>query len=89
MTEALTPDEVSELLALMDEPIRPAEVAAVGRKRRKCKRTPAHPHCKSVRWARAYEALRRKGKSKKSAAQISNWMHARWMRGQIKRRAFP
>lgn len=85
----LTGDEIAELLALFDEPGPPAEVAAAGRRRRKCKRTPAHPHCKSVKWSRVYEALRRKGKSKKNAAQIANHMYNKWRAGLVKRKAWP
>lgn len=57
--------------------------------RKKCKRTPLHPHCKSVKWSTMYEALRRKGYSKSKAARISNQRHKEWKRGQIKRKRFP
>jgi hypothetical protein len=87
---ALSADDVAELLAIFGAPDdHLARTAAPGRKRRKCKRTPMHPHCKSVRWSRAYEALRRKGKSKREAAQISNAMYAKWRQGRIVRKAFP
>ena len=59
------------------------------RGRKKCKRTPLHPHCKSVKWSRMYEALRRKGYSKSKAARISNSAHNKWQQGRIKRKAFP
>lgn len=78
----------AELLAIFDAPDTPAAYTAAGR-RRKCKRTPLHPHCKSVKWARVYEALRRKGKSKKNAAQIANHMHNKWRAGLINRKAYP
>lgn len=35
---------------------------------------PGHKHGKSVKWPKVYEALRRKGMSKKKAARISNSM---------------
>lgn len=96
-------DEYAEIYSLLDldDDIADAVVAAIpdrsgrahvaraGRRRRRCKRTPLHPHCKSVKWARVYEALRRKGKSKKNAAQIANHMHARWRAGLINRKAYP
>jgi hypothetical protein len=88
---ALSEADVAELLAILDTPESElARTAAIGRKgRRKCKRTPLHPHCKSVKWARVYQALRRKGKSKKNAAQIANSMHNKWLQGRIKRKAWP
>lgn len=58
-------------------------------KRRECKRTPLHPHCKSVKWSRMYEALRRKGMSKEKAARISNERYNQWRMGLIKRKTFP
>lgn len=100
----VTADEYAEvyaLLAIDDPAVADAVVAAIpdrsgrayvaraGRKRRKCKRTPAHPHCKSVKWARVYEALRRKGKSKKNAAQIANHMHNKWRAGLVTRKTWP
>lgn len=91
----MTPDGISEadyaeVFALLDLPDdQAARTAAPGRRRRRCKRTPLHPHCKSVKWARVYEALRRKGKSKKNAAQIANHMHNKWRAGLINRKAYP
>jgi hypothetical protein len=84
----LSEDDVAELLAILDAPATPGAVTAAGR-RRKCKRTPAHPHCRSVKWSRVYEALRRKGKSKKNAAQIANSMHNKWLMGRVKRKTWP
>lgn len=84
----LTEADVAELLAILDAPAG-AHVAGVGRKKRKCRRTPAHPHCRSVKWSRVYEALRRKGKSKKNAAQIANSMHNKWLQGRVIRRTWP
>lgn len=84
----LSEADVAELLAILDAPA-VAHTAGLGRKKRKCKRTPAHPHCKSVKWARVYEALRRKGKSKKNAAQIANSMHNKWLMGRVKRKTWP
>lgn len=86
----LTVADVAELVAILDTPDSElARTAAAGRKRRKCKRTPSHPHCKSVKWARVYQALRRKGKSKKNAAQIANSMHNKWLQGRVKRKTWP
>lgn len=84
----LTADEYEELLGLFDQPDNPTAYTAAGRRRR-CKRTPKHPHCRSVKWARVYQALRRKGKSKKNAAQIANSMHNKWLMGRIKRKTWP
>lgn len=96
----LSVEDAAELAAILDDPVDDdldidgvdgdTVVAALGRrKRRKCKRTPAHPHCKSVKWSRVYEALRRKGKSKKNAAQIANSMHNKWLMGRVKRKTWP
>jgi hypothetical protein len=85
----LTADEYEELLGLFDQPDGPTAHTAAGRRRRRCKRTPAHPHCRSVKWSAVYEALRRKGKSKKNAAQIANSMHNKWLMGRIKRKTWP
>lgn len=87
----LTEADVAELLAILDTPEdQLARTAGIGgRKRRKCRRTPAHPHCRSVKWSRVYEALRRKGKSKKNAAQIANSMHNKWLQGRVIRRTWP
>jgi hypothetical protein len=86
----LTEADVAELLAILDTPDdQLARTAGIGgRKRRKCKKTPLHPHCKSIRWGSLYRALRRKGKSKKNAAQISNTMYNRWLQGRIVRKDF-
>ena len=85
----LSEADVAELLAILDAPDgQLARTAGIGRKKRKCKRTPAHPHCKSIRWGSLYRALRRKGKSKKNAAQISNAMYNRWLQGRIVRKDF-
>lgn len=87
----ITEAEYAEVFAIFELP--DAQVARTaapgGRRRRRCKRTPLHPHCKSVKWARVYEALRRKGKSKKNAAQIANSMYHKWLQGRIVRKAFP
>lgn len=86
----LTEADIAELLAILDTPEdQLARTAGIGRKKRKCKRTPAHPHCRSVKWARVYQALRRKGKSKKNAAQIANSMHNKWLQGRVVRRTWP
>lgn len=89
----LDPDELAELWAILDSD-EDAHVAAAdrdrkGKKRKRCVRTPLHPHCRSVKWARVYEALRRKGKSKKNSAQIANYMYNKWRTGRVKRKAFP
>ena len=91
----LDPDELAELWAILDSD-EDAHVAAADRdrkgkkrKRKRCVRTPLHPHCRSVKWARVYEALRRKGKSKKNSAQIANYMYNKWRTGRVKRKAFP
>lgn len=92
MSDDLTLSEadIAELVAILDAPD-DARTAGLGRRkgRKRCKRTPAHPHCRSVKWSRVYEALRRKGKSKKNAAQIANSMHNRWLQGRVKRRTWP
>jgi hypothetical protein len=87
----LSDADIAELVAILDTPEdQLSRVAGIGgRKRRKCKRTPLHPHCKSVKWSRVYEALRRKGKSKKNSAQIANHMYNKWRLGLVKRKAFP
>ncbi len=87
----LSESDVAEIVAILDTPDEQlARAAAIGgKKRRKCKKTPLHPHCKSVKWARVYEALRRKGKSKKNSAQIANHMYNKWRAGLVKRKAFP
>lgn len=100
----LTADEEAEILAILEAPddAEPHVAAAAeksdgprkkggrkGRGRKRCKRTPLHPHCRSVKWARVYEALRRKGKSKKNAAQIANHMYNKWRAGLVKRKAYP
>lgn len=82
----LTGAEYDEVYALLDTP---EAYTAAGRGRKPCKRTPAHPHCRSVKWSRVYEALRRKGKSKKNAAQIANHMYNKWRAGLVKRKAYP
>ena len=85
---ALSDADIAELVAILETP--EAHVAGLGRRgRKKCKRTPLHPHCKSVKWSRVYEALRRKGKSKKNSAQIANHMYNKWRLGLVKRRAYP
>ena len=88
----LNEDEIVELWGLMDAPD-DAYTAAPGGgrrgKRKHCLRTPLHPHCKSVKWARVYEALRRKGKSKKNSAQIANYMYNKWRQGRVIRKAYP
>jgi len=91
----LDPDELAELWAILDSD-EDAHVAAADRdrkgkkrRRKRCVRTPLHPHCRSVKWARVYEALRRKGKSKKNSAQIANYMYNKWRTGRVKRKAFP
>lgn len=87
----LSESDVAEIIAILDTPDEQLAVTAAGRrrKRKRCKRTPLHPHCKSVKWARVYEALRRKGKSKKNSAQIANHMYNKWRMGLVKRKAFP
>lgn len=86
----LTDDDVAELVAILDTPEHELARTAAGRRgKRRCTRTPAHPHCRSVKWSRVYEALRRKGKSKKNAAQIANSMHNKWLMGRIKRKTWP
>jgi hypothetical protein len=86
----LSEADIAELVAILDTPeSQVARTAAGRRKRKRCKRTPLHPHCKSVKWARVYEALRRKGKSKKNSAQIANHMYNKWRMGLVKRKAFP
>ena len=97
VTWELSDDEYDEIYALLDGPddtVFEAYTSAVGddgrrRKRKPCTRTPAHPHCRSVKWSRVYEALRRKGKSKKNSAQIANHMYNKWRAGLVKRKAFP
>jgi hypothetical protein len=85
----LSEADVAELLAILDTPDEPAGAhRRIGGRKRKCKRTPLHPHCKSIRWGSLYRALRRKGKSKKNAAQISNAMYNRWLQGRIVRKDF-
>ena len=84
--ELLTQADYDEVFALFDAP--PARTAAPGKKRRKCKKTPMHPHCRSIRWGSSYRALRRKGMSKKRAAMISNQMYSDWRRGKIRRKNF-
>lgn len=102
-TLGLTQDDYDEVFALLDmdgaaavavvasmpDLSGRAHVARAGRKRKRCKRTPAHPHCRSVKWSAVYEALRRKGKSKKNAAQIANHMHNKWLQGRVKRKTWP
>ena len=85
----LSDADVAELVAILDGTAPEAHTAAGRRGRKKCKRTPLHPHCKSVKWSRVYEALRRKGKSKKNAAQIANHMYNKWRAGLVKRKAYP
>jgi hypothetical protein len=86
----LSEADVAELVAILTTPEDQMARTAAGRKKRKhCKRTPLHPHCKSVKWSRVYEALRRKGKSKKNSAQIANHMYNKWRAGLVKRKAFP
>lgn len=94
----LDADELAELWTILDADDDEApHVAAADRdgkgkrrrKRKRCVRTPLHPHCRSVKWARVYEALRRKGKSKKNSAQIANYMYNKWRTGRVKRKAFP
>jgi len=92
MDMGLGEDEIVELWALMDAPDDAYTAASEGgkrRKRKRCLRTPLHPHCKSVKWARVYEALRRKGKSKKNSAQIANYMFNKWREGRVVRKAYP
>jgi hypothetical protein len=85
----LSEADVAELVAILTTPEdQMARTAAGRRKRKRCKRTPLHPHCKSIRWGSLYRALRRKGKSKKNAAQISNAMYNRWLQGRIVRKDF-
>jgi len=88
----LNEDEIVELWGLMDAPDDAYTAAPGGRKggkRKRCLRTPLHPHCKSVKWSRVYEALRRKGKSKKNSAQIANYMYNKWRQGRVVRKAYP
>jgi hypothetical protein len=92
MEMGLGEDEIVELWALMDAPddaYTAAPGGGKGRKRKRCLRTPLHPHCKSVKWSRVYEALRRKGKSKKNSAQIANYMYNKWRQGRVVRKAYP
>ena len=92
MEMGLGEDEIVELWALMDAPYDAYTAApggGKGRKRKRCLRTPLHPHCKSVKWSRVYEALRRKGKSKKNSAQIANYMYNKWRQGRVVRKAYP
>lgn len=97
MNIGLGEEEIVELWALMDAPDDAYTAASDGeggggrkrRKRKHCLRTPLHPHCKSVKWARVYEALRRKGKSKKNSAQIANYMFNKWREGRVIRKAYP
>lgn len=90
LAAGLDPDLFDELVDILTgDDATAAVVAAPGRRRRHCKRTPLHPHCKSVKWAAVYEALRRKGKSKREAAQIANHMHNKWRAGLITRKTFP
>ena len=86
----LSDADIAELVAILETPeTQLARTAGIGgRKRRKCKKTPLHPHCKSVKWGSVYRALRRKGKSKKNAAQISNAMYNKWRQGRVIRRDF-
>jgi len=79
----------AEVAAMFASGAPPEARVAAGRKRKKCKRTALHPHCKSVKWSTCYEAVRRKGKSKKNAAQICNAHYNRWRQGRIKRKRFP
>lgn len=86
----LSESDVAEIIAILDTPDEQLARAAAfgGKKRRKCKKTPLHPHCKSVKWGSVYRALRRKGKSKKNAAQIANAMYNKWRQGRVIRRDF-
>jgi hypothetical protein len=82
----LSEADLVELLAILDTPTdQLAHAAAMGEKRGRCK---DHRTCRSIKWGSMYRALRRKGKSKKNAAQISNAAYNRWKRGQIVRRDF-
>ena len=89
MIGGLTEAEYNEIYALLDLPSDAVTAAPRRNKRKRCTRTALHPHCRSVKWARVYEALRREGKSKRSSAQIANYMYNKWRMGRVKRKAYP
>jgi len=82
----LSEADLAELLAILDTPTdQLPHLAAMGKKRGRCKN---HRTCRSIKWGSMYRALRRQGKSKKNAAQISNAAYNKWRQGRIVRRDF-